>query len=79
MVWNGVEDTLLAGNLQTVLIGILEILDVIILLTLLENGKLLINGGMELVKVSLSLAHFQLCHHSNTPSILILSIDVPNL
>ena len=79
VVWNGVEDTLLAGSLQTVLIGILEILDVIILLTLLENGELLIDRGMELVKVSLSLAHFQLSNDSHTPSILILGIDVPNL
>lgn len=79
VVWNGVEDTLLAGSLQTVLIGILEILDVIILLTLLENGKFLINRGMELVKVSLSLANFKLSNDSITPSILILGIDVPNL
>lgn len=79
MVGNGVEDTLLASGLEAVLIGILEILDVVIPLALLENSKLFVNSGVEVIDLSLALAPFQLCHHGHTPSILVFGIHVPNL
>lgn len=79
MVRNGLEDTLLAGGLQTVLVGILEILDEVVFLTLLEDSELLVEDGVELVDVELGPARLELVQDANTPSILVLNIDVPDL
>jgi len=53
VVRNSIEDLVGSGTLKTSLEGILEILDKVVLLTILENGEFLIEDIIKLVNIEL--------------------------
>lgn len=49
MIWNGLEDSALSGLAELSFVGIFDIFDEVILLTILENGKLSVQDILELL------------------------------
>jgi len=79
VIWDGIENFIFKGGAQRVLMGFFQILNIIVFLSLLEDTKLLIEGGVEVFDTESCGSFFEFLEHSKSEAVFVLSVHVPNI